>query len=193
MDIVGQKSFDEINKSNFENLTVSLTRKAWSMLRTFGREEYARFDPEELDLDVELGEVYDSVSTEEISYGDQQQYRACLDQFPSFNGVTITEIGFVALHLMELDDFDEEIFEQQVVFRLENHRYGPAVFTGTYISSEAVEDFDDLLELESFLSCLEEVMWQNQLQDGFSSLNALPLSDTMYKLERLLSQDNDIN
>ncbi len=173
------------------DFTTSLTRKAWHMLRSFGNETYENFDPTDMDLETEEGEVYEAFCTEYIYYGRHQQHRALLDQFPSFDGVTVTEIGFVALHLAEVDDFDDPTAQQQIVFRLESHRLGAAIFNGGYVECGEVTELDDLLQIDAFLNGLECVMWQNQLSNGFSSVNCLPFSDTMRRIGIFLSQEAD--
>ena len=169
-------------------LVVEVTRQAWSMLQTFGEDTEELTDPKapgivvDPELQIDDAVNYEAVSTEGFMYGDSGYFY--LDQFPE--GVGAREmfgfVGFVALHMELLgpdndDDEQSEVANSQLVFRLETHEAGPAVFTGDTESLTEVTSEEDLTHILRGLHVLSAVAWPQYTANRDSKVHLQPLSD----------------
>lgn len=186
MDII---SNDFVAGSHEVDLVTSITRKAWSMLVELGD-----VGCEEFDLDVtdeHCIEEYETIKTEFFYYGEQGQYRACLDMFPCIDEETCTDVGYVALHLAQVNDLGDVEEHQQLVFRQEIRPEGAAVFIGDYEKQRELSELEELLSVSSFLDSLKALMWRYQIIDATSRINMLPFSDSIRRFNSLLKNSSE--
>lgn len=190
MDLVGRGNFRGNFPPDMEQL---LVRRGWSLLRMFGEDSYDRVDL--------VGGVYPNTETAEIDYestaspyfqSPDARYSLAMNQFPHIGGEVVCDIGYVALFVEESGNIDNPELSQQMVFRLESHYDGPAVFVGDVEGRKLtqVTEPEDLLEISRFLDDIEVVCWRQYLDNPDSNIRNTPLSDIMNGAATFLMEES---
>ena len=200
------------------DLPTLTSRKAWSVLRTFGSlrtEEFLPDDAEEIQ-DILVEQKHGDVSiverqadpdmyrepleqdvmfyaTRTFRYGNDNQYGFYFDQSTEVLSLDSLDPGHVVFHAQRFFSEDSVENTDQLAFRLETHRLGAAVLTrygfkGPY---NELTDEEELWGVYEGLQIIEQFMWASELADSDSDMRTTPRSDSDIILANMLLNENE--
>ena len=189
-------SFLEIDPLKFDVITdieavpveTAVTRLAWRILTTFGA-------PETVEVEVEVApehtavEAFGVLSTPVI---DPLKKGRCiyLDQLPVVDDEPCPEPGLMTLKVSNPAKDDK--VERQIIFRLETHPKGAAVFYETTADEDRVTDEIELEILRVKLDITERMYWHVVKNLGQATMiQLMPLSEIHAQFSELLQAPND--
>jgi len=169
------------------------TRHAWRLLEQYGEELVVNLDDQDRVVDEDIKSnssiQFSYLSTDTFLAGENHSFS--IDQLPeTCDDRLITDVGFVALHMTLFDDEGESMQNDQVVFRLEEHELGPAIFQGKQYSRQ-VKRPECIADINRGLSVIEEQMHQSRINDPYSSINNLPESEIAQRMSAFIQDDRN--
>lgn len=187
MDILGNNF---LHDSQMPPIEVLVVRKAWQLLSTFGSEDIFIIGDSDPAACSDT-EMYEYIETDNIYLGDEKNIVVMIDQVRVVEGEQLAQIGYVAIHLEEVNEWGDLSSSQQLIFRLETHKLGAGVFDGDPFDTEPVEELSDLLEILCFLGELEIVMWLQYAEESESRIKMLPESESDRKFRYMTNMEFD--
>ncbi len=186
----------QIQPAESPEVLVHTTREAWMMLQTFGESGQRAIDPEYRVAEIELKDncpdflTFDTIYTPVFYCSPYEAFY--LDQFPAGQEDMRGKVGFVALHMENSDpsDLNDVLEYAQMVFRLETHKNGPAVFVGDdEILTEVIDD-SHLTDIYFGLRSLTAIAWPQYAATHDASAKVYPRFNDNPDYDSFLIEEN---